>query len=100
MLSTISTKSDINHSTDRMRSAHQDIINLKDYRIDIKNSLSSWKAVPFPVSLQEVYYHINLFTFLNIIDWSPFSSERKKTPKRIEDSTFYFQLKKNGYTHA
>ena len=94
------SKSEINHSTDRMRSAYKDISNLKDYRTDIKNTLPSWKAVLFPVSLQEMYHQNNSLTTLNIIDWAPFGPERKKELKRIEDSAFHYQLKKNGYTHA
>ncbi len=34
------------------------------------------------------------------IDWSPFGPERKNDLKRFENSLFYHQIKKNGYTHA
>ena len=33
-------------------------------------------------------------------DWSPFGKEKRDELKMIENSTFYYQLKTNGYTHA
>jgi len=93
-------KSETNHSTDQMRNAHQDILLLKDYKKKIKQSLPNWKTILHPVSSQELFYQEKAITTIKTIDWSPFGPERKKELRRIENSLFYHQMKKNGYAHA
>ena len=61
-----------------MREAHQDIMNLKDYKQEIKELLPSWNAILYPVSTQEIFHHLTLITTQNTIDWSPFGVETKK----------------------
>ena len=58
------------------------------------------EAYPFPCINKR-----NSLNSLEIIstdgyDWSPFGKERRDELKIIENSTFYYQLKTNGYTHA
>ena len=58
------------------------------------------EAYPFPVSTREAAYNSLEITSTDGYDWSPFGKERRDELKMIENSTFYYQLKTNGYTHA
>ena len=83
-----------------MQEVPQEILNIKSYHHEIEETIPWWEPILFPIPTREAAYKSLEITSTDGYEWSPFGKERRDELKMIENSTFYYQLKTNGYTHT
>ena len=72
----------------------------KDFSEEIKENLSRFAAIQFPISSNILIHYTDKFNIELENDWKPFSRERKDKLQQFHDSLVHNQLTKNKFAHA